>query len=67
MKLFLKYAGFLSDISMGSIQATLRGKPAHFLVTRPWTTGANPGNFINARPRGSSRGGASNYVQEAYL
>ena len=43
LKLFLKYAGFLSDISMGSIQATLRGKPAHFLVTRPWVAGATLG------------------------
>ena len=43
LKLFLKYTGFLSDISMGSIQATLRGKPAHFLVTRPWTTGGTLG------------------------
>ena len=43
LKLFLNMLASFNDISMGSIQATLRGKPAHFLVTRPWTTGATPG------------------------
>ena len=43
LKLFLNMQTSFNDISMGSIQATLRGKPAHFLVTRPWITGATPG------------------------